>query len=154
MKYVIYSLGKWKRSEEKQLFAYYQKILKNKLDLIELDHKKNLKTIEELKDFEGELLLNKITASDKNYLITLEIDGVKLSTEKLAKKIEGIKVSGKSNIILIIGGAYGLSRKISNMADLNLSLSTLTFSHLITRLVLAEQIFRVESILSGHPYHK
>ena len=106
---------------------------------------------ETLIDREGELLLRKIRG---DFVYCLDKHGDTLSSEKFAKAIEANQISGKNSLDFIIGGAFGLSEKVKLKADRTISLSEMTFSHQIARVVLLEQLFRAFSILKGSPYHK
>lgn len=91
---------------------------------------------------------------DKDFLIALDERGVQFSTRGLAAKIEGVQNGlGYKKIIFLIGGPYGLSQEIKNRADLKLSLSPLTFNSEIAIVVAIEQIYRLYSVIVGHPYH-
>ena len=92
-------------------------------------------------------------AVGKDFLIALSDRGVKLDSVGLAKKIEKLQARTGS-VTFLIGGAYGLDDRLIQQADLVLSLSPLTFSHQLVRLVLLEQLYRALSILHGSSYHK
>ncbi|MBE6146731.1 MAG: 23S rRNA (pseudouridine(1915)-N(3))-methyltransferase RlmH [Firmicutes bacterium] len=89
----------------------------------------------------------------KDYLITLEIDGEELTSEKLAEKIDKILIQN-SNITFIIGGSHGIHPDIKRKANYHLSFSKLTFPHQLFRVLLLEQIFRSYKILNNEKYHK
>ncbi len=108
--------------------------------------------IEKVKNVEGENILKKVKKED--FVITLEIQGKPLSSEKLAEKIKYLGDNGYSNIKFIIGGSFGLSKEVSNRADFKLSFSNMTFPHQMIRVFLLEQIYRSFKINSGQKYHK
>ena len=87
-------------------------------------------------------------------LIALAVEGKSWSTEKLAEEIQKIQNAGRSLIEFVIGGPYGIDASLKRQADLRLSLSPLTVSHQIARLVLMEQLFRVLYLTGGGHYHK
>ena len=101
---------------------------------------------------EGDRILSKI--SEKDFVITLEILGKKLTSEALASKLENIMNSGNSTIDLIIGGSLGLDDRIKSRSNFALSLSDMTFPHQLMRVVLLEQIYRAFKIINNEPYHK
>ena len=88
----------------------------------------------------------------KGYVIKMAINGKQLSSEELAEKIEYIKLSGHSDITLMIGSSHGLDESIK--ANFDLSISKMTFPHQLTRVILLEQIYRAFSIINHTPYHK
>ena len=91
--------------------------------------------------------------SDKDYIITLEIEGKQLSSEELAEKLDRIQLES-STITFIIGGSYGLSQNIKDKAKLHLSFSKMTFPHQLFRVLLLEQIYRSYKINNNESYHK
>lgn len=101
---------------------------------------------------EGQLIKEKISKDDYN--ITLEINGKKLDSVQLAKKIEEVQTYQSSNINFIIGGSNGLSEEVIKMKNFSLSFSDMTFPHQLMRLILLEQIYRAFTIINHKEYHK
>ena len=101
---------------------------------------------------EGDRLLEAMPK--KGYKIALCVEGTQISSEDLAKKIESVTVAGDSEITFIIGGAFGMDERVKKMANHRLSISKMTFTHRMMRVILAEQIYRALNILSGGNYHK
>ena len=91
--------------------------------------------------------------NDKDYIITLEIEGKNLSSEEFAEKLDKIQLEA-STITFIIGGSYGLSQNIKDKAKLHLSFSKMTFPHQLFRVLLLEQIYRSYKINNNESYHK
>jgi 23S rRNA (pseudouridine1915-N3)-methyltransferase len=89
----------------------------------------------------------------KNICLALDVKGKKMTTEIFAGYIEKTAIHA-SGIDFVIGGPDGLDPELINNAHLSFSLSDLTLSHPIVRIVLAEQLYRVVSFLEGHPYHR
>ena len=89
----------------------------------------------------------------KDYVITLEIEGNKINSLEFAKKIDSIFLN-YSNITFIIGGSYGLSDTIKERSNYKLSFSNLTFPHQLFRVMLLEQIYRAFKINNNEEYHK
>ena len=106
------------------------------------------KAIEE----EGEKILSVLP--QKSYKIALAVEGTMLSSEELAKKIDLSLTGGYSSISFIIGGAFGMSEKVKKSCDMMLSISRMTFTHRMMRVIILEQIYRAYNILSGGKYHK
>ena len=101
---------------------------------------------------EGEKILSYI--KPQSYVITLEIKGKMLSSEELAGKIEELTNDGVGEIVFVIGSSCGLSKIVSDRANLRLSMSKMTFLHQFARLILVEQIYRAFKIIKGETYHK
>lgn len=128
------------------------------LELIEVDaakskHKINDAQIKKIKDEEGKRILDKIPEG-KNYIISLDREGKPVSSEGLSKSIKNLQVRGESKITFIIGGSHGLSKEVLDKSDYKMSLSYLTFTHQMSRLILLEQLYRAFKILNNEPYHK
>lgn len=100
---------------------------------------------------ESDALLAKIEPRD--YVVALDVQGRHLSTEAMAAKTGHIRDEGR-NLCLLVGGPDGLSEECLKRADEKWSLSALTLPHPLVRIVVAEQIYRVWSVLVGHPYHR
>lgn len=100
---------------------------------------------------EGEALLSRVQAND--YVIALEVEGKRMSTTAVAERITAFKSEGK-NIVFLVGGPDGLHASCRERANEQWSLSDLTLPHPIVRLVLIEQLYRANSLLEGHPYHR
>jgi len=109
-----------------------------------------------LKKREGELLLAALTATKAGRQIAVVLDerGKNLSSRDFAAKIGAWRDDGVAEIVFVIGGADGHDDAVRNRADLLLSLGALTWPHQLVRVLLAEQIYRAQQILAGHPYHR
>ena len=109
----------------------------------------------ELKDSniydEADLILKNI--NDKDFVITLEIEGNKLTSKELSQKIESWLINN-SNITFVIGGSDGLDEKVKKRSNYKLSFSSLTFPHQLFRVMLLEQIYRSYKIINNETYHK
>lgn len=101
---------------------------------------------------EGEKILANI--KPESYVITLEISGTNFSSEEFSQKLGEITNAGYNEIVFVIGSSCGLSKAVSQRADLKLSLSKMTFLHQFARLLLVEQIYRAFKIQKGEIYHK
>ncbi len=100
---------------------------------------------------EGQGMLAAISSRD--YVVALEVTGASMSTEKLSLWFAERLREGRP-LALLIGGPDGLSPECLSRADQTWSLSPLTLPHALVRVVVAEQIYRAMSLLSGHPYHR
>lgn len=100
---------------------------------------------------EGAACLKAVGRDD--YLVALDVQGRSLDTGQLAARFRQLRDEGR-NVALLIGGPDGLAPECVARADASWSLSALTFPHPLVRVILAEQLYRVWSILAGHPYHR
>lgn len=87
-------------------------------------------------------------------LCAMCIEGEMKSSTELASQFEKWMSSGKSKICFVIGGSFGLSRRIKDKAELRLSMSRMTFPHHLARVMVGEQIYRAFTIIEGTKYHK
>lgn len=113
---------------------------------------KNTKALseEQQKEREGELILQKIKPTDT--LVLLDERGSELGSVAFSQWLQR-KLSSARNLVFVIGGPYGFSKAVYNRADEQLSLSRMTFSHQLIRVVFAEQLYRACTIIKGEPYH-
>jgi 23S rRNA (pseudouridine1915-N3)-methyltransferase len=106
---------------------------------------------EQQKEKEGELIINQIKDSD--FVILLDERGESLSSVDFAQLIEKKQVAGTRKLSFVIGGPYGFSKDVYAKANAELSLSAMTFSHQMVRLLFIEQLYRAFTIINGEPYH-
>lgn len=90
--------------------------------------------------------------SPQAYVVLLDERGTMLDSPTLSRSLHQPMAQGKS-LVLIIGGAYGVTETVMERANLVWSLSHLVFPHQLVRLILAEQLYRAQQIAAGHPYH-
>jgi 23S rRNA (pseudouridine1915-N3)-methyltransferase len=143
MSFTVIAVGRDKKSVHKDLFDFYRARLPD-LDLIEVPTAS--------REAEGESLLNAVPR--QAFVIALDERGKALSSPDLARHLDQWRVQGHSRFVFIIGGADGLSDAVRARADFTLSLGAMVWPHLLVRGMLAEQLYRAESILAGHPYHR
>jgi 23S rRNA (pseudouridine1915-N3)-methyltransferase len=105
----------------------------------------------ELKTKEGESILNLLKKED--YVLLLDERGKQFSSEGLAAFIQQRANESIKNLIILIGGAYGVSNEVTQRANQIWSLSQLVFPHQLVRLILAEQIYRACTIMRNEKYH-
>ena len=155
----IIAVGKIKEKYIKEGIHEFSKRLSRycSLKIVEVNDEKapeNLsqKEIEGIKNKEGEKILKKIPQN--SYVISLVIDGEKLSSEALSERIKDLMVNGTNDITFIIGGSLGLSDDVISKSDFKISFSNMTFPHQLMRLILLEQVYRGFRIMKGEPYHK
>lgn len=148
----IITVGSIKEKYLKDAIEEYQKRLKKYTDLEIIEIKdEGLLPAKQAMEKEAEKIKKHI--NEKEYIITLEIEGKKLTSEELSKKIEDIMIIN-SNITFIIGGSYGIDKSIKEKAKYHLSFSKMTFPHQLFRVLLLEQIYRAFKIMNNESYHK
>ena len=101
---------------------------------------------------EGERILEKLNQS--TFACLLDVKGRSLSSHDLAKEIENWQRAAHKEVAFVIGGAEGVSPSVAERADSVLSLSFLTFTHEMVRVVMLEQLYRAYTIIKGYPYQK
>ena len=146
MKINLIVVGKLKERFLVEGVAEYLKRLQ-KFARVEVREVPECRTVEE----EGQKILSLVPKD--SWLCVLDVLGVELSSEDFAKKIAALTLGGVSNLTFVIGGAFGLSDELRRAASFRLSLSKLTFTHQMARLVLVEQIYRAFKINRHEPYH-
>ena len=105
----------------------------------------------ELKEKEGRLILDSLKNS--NYVILLDDKGITLSSIEFSAFINQKMVSSTNELVFVVGGAFGFSESVYKRANTKLSLSNMTFSHQMIRMIFKEQIYRSFTILKGEKYH-
>ncbi len=105
----------------------------------------------QIKEREGELILKAL--KDGDYLILLDERGELGNSEEFASRIERLRVSGVKRVVFSVGGAYGFSDAVYSRSNDKFSLSKMTFSHQMVRVIFLEQLYRAFTILKGEPYH-
>lgn len=159
MKITICCVGKIKEKFYSQAIEEYSKRLSKycKLEIKEAADEKTPDSASDtvnrmIKEKEGDRLLSFI--KDDSYVIALAIDGKMLDSVELSEKIDNLMLSGKSDIVFVIGGSLGLDKRVLDRADYRLSFSKMTFPHQLMRVILLEQIYRSFRIMKNEPYHK
>ena len=155
----ILCVGKIKEKFYKDAISEYSKRLSKycSLDIVEVPDEKTSENASDneiniVKDKEGERILKHL--KDRDYVISLAIEGAQKDSVSFSKHIENLGISGKSSIVFIIGGSLGLSNEVLKRSDELLSFSKMTFPHQLMRVVLLEQIYRAMRIMNNEPYHK
>lgn len=148
----IITVGQIKEQYLKDAIEEYKKRISKytNLEIIEL---KDEGLVEEEKSIKIEAEKIEKQLNDKDYIITLEIEGKEYTSPEFAEKLRTIQIEN-SNITFIIGGSYGLADSIKNKAKMHLSFSKMTFPHQLFRVILLEQIYRSFKIINNESYHK
>ena len=155
MKIKLLAIGKTDDKHLMSLIDMYQNRLKHYIDfsfeiIPDIKNTKNLSKHQQ-KEKEGELFLKKIATSDQ--LILLDDKGKQYSSVAFSVFLQKKMNSGIKQLVLAIGGPYGFSDALYKMALGKISLSKMTFSHQMIRLLIVEQIYRAFTILKNEPYH-
>jgi 23S rRNA (pseudouridine1915-N3)-methyltransferase len=116
----------------------------------DLKNTKNLSAAQ-VRETEGKLAMEQINKADT--LIILDERGELLNSEEFARFIEKKMISGCRNLIFLAGGSFGFSELVYGKASGIISLSKMTFSHQLIRLIFMEQLYRAFTIIKGEPYH-
>lgn len=155
----VICVGKMKERFYIDAAAEYQKRLKGycRMEVVELPEQKLPQDptpgqIEAALEKEREAILGKLPRSGK--LVAMCVEGKGMSSPQLARTIETWMVAGASDVTFLVGGSYGMSPKLKELADLRLSMSEMTFPHHLARVMLLEQIYRAFKIQEGSGYHK
>jgi len=155
MKITLLTVGKTNELSFKNAISDYQKRLKFYIpfEIEEIPELKNSKKIPEevQKQKEGELILKNLTDADD--VILLDDKGEEYTSLQFASFLEKKMISGNKRLIFVVGGPYGFSKEVYRRANGKVSLSRMTFSHQMVRLVFTEQLYRAMTILKGEPYH-
>ncbi len=151
MQIVIAAVGRVKPGAERDLFDAYAGRLPWRVDLKEIEIKKELAT-DVRRAREGEALLAAVP--DGARIVALDERGKSEGSEAFAKRLGKWRDDGARTIAFLIGGADGLDEPLRKRADLVLSFGALTWPHMLVRALLAEQLYRAHTILTGHPYHR
>ena len=122
-------------------------------EMKEIPDIRNRKTLseEQQKKSESFLLLSQFQAGD--YIILLDENGKQFTSVEFSENLEKLMASGNKRIVFVIGGPYGFSQDVYAKANAKMSLSPMTFSHQMVRLIFVEQLYRAFTILKGEPYH-
>jgi 23S rRNA (pseudouridine1915-N3)-methyltransferase len=159
MRLVIAAIGRLKDGPERALFERYldranaagRAIGLFPVELVELAESPARRAQDRIAD-EGARLEAAIPKGARRIL--LDVRGRSLTSEEFASRLAALRDGGAGGAAFLIGGADGLSLAASTGLDLTISFGAATFPHQIVRILLAEQIYRAITILSGHPYHR
>ena len=122
-------------------------------EMKELPDPRNRKTLseEQQKKAESVLLMQQLQPADQ--VILLDENGKQFTSVAFAENLEKQLASGAKRLVFVIGGPYGFAQEIYDCANAKMSLSPMTFSHQMVRLIFVEQLYRAFTILKGEPYH-
>jgi len=155
MKITLLTVGKTTHLSLIKLQEEYQNRLKfyipfEMLVIPELKNTKNL-SIAEQTEKEGELILKQLETIDE--VVLLDDKGKQYTSMGFSEFISKKMLASHKRMVFVVGGPYGFSEKVYNRANAKVSLSAMTFSHQMIRLIFVEQLYRAMTILKGEPYH-
>jgi len=155
----IIAVGKIKEKFLQEAIAEYEKRLRPyvKLHILEIPEEKRLASAMESAEIramekEGERILAAVP--DGSFVIALDLKGNVRSSEEFAAAFRQWELAGRSHICFLVGGDLGFAPAVLSRSDQLLSLSRMTFTHPVARFLLLEQVYRVQRINRGEPYHK
>jgi 23S rRNA (pseudouridine1915-N3)-methyltransferase len=151
VKLTIAAIGRASRGPERDLYEHYAGRIRWPLTLRELEERRKLSPPEMMRR-EGELLLQAAPAGAR--LVALDRRGKLIDSETFARRLGGWRDDSVPDVAFLIGGADGHAGSLLEKASLVLSFGAMTWPHLLARAMLAEQIYRSQQLLAGHPYHR
>lgn len=155
----ILCVGKLKEDYWRQAAAEYQKRLGAfcRLSIVEIEEERlpqnpSAAQIAAGLEAEGRRILSRVPAG--SFVAALCIEGRQTDSRELSQMLGDAALSGKSGVVFVIGGSFGLSDSVKSRADQKVSMSRMTFPHQLARVMLLEQVYRGYQILNGGKYHK
>ncbi len=151
MRITLAAVGRDKPGPIRDLYQHYIRRLHWQFDLREVEERKPLPSAH-LKRREAEMLLDAIPK--RATLVALDERGKSLSSPEFAQMIGDWRDNSVQDVAFVIGGADGLDESLRSAATRSISFGRMTWPHMMVRALLAEQLYRAQSILAGHPYHR
>ena len=155
MKIALVVIGKTDANYFAQAIAEYTNRLTHYIpyEMVVIPDIKNVKNLSEAqqKEKEGEMILKAMQPGD--YLVLLDERGKDFSSMQFATYIEKKMHAVSKRLVFVVGGPYGFSESVYKASSEKISLSKMTFSHQMIRLIFVEQIYRAMTILNNEPYH-
>ncbi len=152
MRVLIAAVGRAGAEPAHDLFEHYRRRSRWPIALKEVAERRPLPQAD-LKKREAELLLGTLPKSGALRVVALDEGGESLGSARFAERLGQWRDQGVDTVAFLIGGTYGHGPAVAARADLVLSLGPMTWPHLMVRGMLAEQLYRAQQILAGHPYH-
>jgi 23S rRNA (pseudouridine1915-N3)-methyltransferase len=151
VKLAICAVGRAAKGPERALFEHYAARIRWPLTLREVEEKRKLPPAQ-LTIREGELLLEAAPAGA--VLVALDRRGKVYDSQAFARRLERWRDDSTAHVAFLIGGADGHTEALLAQVPFSLSFGPMTWPHLLARVLLAEQIYRAQQVLAGHPYHR
>ncbi|MDE0780868.1 MAG: 23S rRNA (pseudouridine(1915)-N(3))-methyltransferase RlmH [Alphaproteobacteria bacterium] len=152
MRILVTAVGRARTGPEAALFEHYSKRINVwPFELREVERKRNVPAAQ-TSNAEGELLLS--TLPSGAYAFALDEGGKQISSAEIACILGNLQDTGCRDVAFMIGGADGHSKAVRDRADRKIAFGRNTWPHMLVRGLLAEQVYRAQQILAGHPYHR
>lgn len=151
MRICIAAVGRWKRDPTRELFDAYRRRCRWSITLTEVVARRGGNAAQVQAD-EAAQLRNAVPPAAP--LLALDARGRELSSAQFADWLGARREAGERELAAVIGGADGLSDDLCDRATLTLAFGAMTWPHMLVRVMLAEQLYRAQCILDGHPYHR
>ena len=155
MKVALVLVGKTVNKHFVELIDEYAGRVKHYIgfDIITIPELKNTKSLsaDQQKQQEGELILKQMQAGD--HVVMLDEHGKEFRSVEFSSYMEQKMQTVNKRLVFVIGGPYGFSPDVYGRANEKISLSKMTFSHQMVRLIFVEQLYRAMTIIRGEPYH-
>ena len=153
MKFLLLNVGKTNdKNIDSAIIEYNRKIqYYTRFDIKNLIIKKNSSLIDKVKRNESEAIKKNINNND--YVILLDSHGTSFNSVDFSKKISKLMISSTKRVVFVTGGAFGFHDEIYEIANEKISLSQMTFTHQMVRLIFVEQLYRSFTILNNQAYH-
>jgi len=153
MKIKLLQIGKTQQGYLVQGIEFYEQRLKNYISFsVEtIPSVKQSASADQLKIKEGDLILARLKPDDR--LVLLDERGKTFNSPGFADFLQGQMNQSVKQLVIVVGGAFGFSDAVYKKASFQISLSGMTFSHQLIRLIFMEQLYRAMTILNNHPYH-
>jgi 23S rRNA (pseudouridine1915-N3)-methyltransferase len=155
MKVSLINLGLTQETYLKEGIAIFEKRIKNyvSFEMTYLNEARKIKHLPEKvqKESEGKIILSALEKIDQPVL--LDVTGQQYDSENFSRFIQQSMNKGRRHLGFIIGGPYGFSDEVYHTVPERISLSAMTFSHQMIRLIFLEQLYRAFTIMKGEPYH-
>jgi 23S rRNA (pseudouridine1915-N3)-methyltransferase len=155
MKVALVLVGKTVNKHFVELIDEYAGRVKHYIgfDIITIPELKNTKSlsVDQQKQQEGELILKQLQAGD--HVVLLDEHGKEFRSVEFSSYMEQKMQTVNKRLVFVIGGPYGFSPDVYGKANEKISLSKMTFSHQMVRLIFVEQLYRAMTIMRGEPYH-
>lgn len=153
MKLAFLMVGKTSEAYFAEAISEYEKRIKRFIpfEIVVIPDIKGTREVNLQRQMEGDMILKALRNDD--YVILLDEHGREFSSVEFAGRLERVTGLPNKRVVFVIGGAYGFTDSVKNRGNELLSLSRMTFSHQLVRVVFTEQLYRAFTILNNQPYH-